>query len=113
MEDEPAVRSVTRRMLERGGYRVLEAESGAEALRRMEEVGGEIRLLITDVVLPGMSGRELAEALWRRWPQLKVLFVSGYLDDRLMEHGIGEGTLQFLPKPLQPASLLRKVHAML
>jgi two-component system, cell cycle sensor histidine kinase and response regulator CckA len=113
VEDEEPVRSVTRRFLERGGYRVLEAASGPEALRLFDQVGGAIDLLLTDVVMPGMGGRELATRLVARRPGLRVLYMSGYGDDRgLGQDGEGrEG--DFIQKPYDLAALLERVGGML
>jgi two-component system, cell cycle sensor histidine kinase and response regulator CckA len=108
VEDEEPVRSVTRRFLERGGYRVLEAASGPEALRLFDQVGGAIDLLLTDMVMPGMGGRELATRLLARRPGLKVLYMSGYADER----GLGrEG--DFIQKPYDMPALLERVRGML
>jgi DNA-binding NarL/FixJ family response regulator len=92
---------------------VLEGCSGGEALVVAESHNGPIHLLITDVVMPGMGGRELAESLRALHPGLKVLFVSGYTDDAVVRHGIVEATDAFLQKPFSPLALARKVRAIL
>lgn len=109
VEDADAVRTVARRILERSGHRVLEApdaESAIEVIGR----GEPIDLLITDVVLPGMNGRELAELLARRRPGLRVLYTSGYTDDAVMRRGIQEGETRFLQKPFTPDGLSTAVR---
>jgi two-component system cell cycle sensor histidine kinase/response regulator CckA len=95
------------------GYKVLDAGSGAESIRIVEAYTGPIDLLVTDVVMPGMSGREVAEALRKRHPELKVLYASGYTDDAVVRHGIVEATDAFLQKPFTPLSLARKVRSVL
>jgi len=111
-EDSPQVRSVTVRVLERAGYRVLEAPGGAEALEIHARAEGRVALLLTDVVMPGMNGRQVADELRRRQGTLRVLFVSGYVDGLVGqgEDGVDE---EILPKPFTPASLLARVRGIL
>jgi CheY-like chemotaxis protein len=113
VEDEEAVRDVNRRILVRGGYAVLEASDGKDALRVTTRHRGPIHLLVTDVVMPGMGGRQLAERLRALRPEMKVLYVSGYHDDAVVEHGIQEGEVHFLHKPFSPSALSRKVREVL
>jgi CheY-like chemotaxis protein len=112
VEDEAPVRSVTRQLLERNGYTVLEAPDGPTALALLEKADGSQRvdLLLTDVVMPGMSGRELADRLTARRPGLRVVFMSGYTDDAVVRHGMLEPGLAYLEKPFRPPALLRKVR---
>jgi CheY-like chemotaxis protein len=108
VEDEDAVRRLARLTLESHGFTVLDAHSPGDALLLAEQHPGTIDLLVTDVIMPGMSGRELAERLLRSRPGLKVLYMSGYSDDILDERGaLGPG-MAFLPKPFSPAALARK-----
>jgi PAS domain S-box-containing protein len=113
VEDEPAVRRLGRRILERGGYAVVEAGSAAAALDLADRHPGPIHLLLTDVVMPGMSGKALADRLGGRMPRLRVLFTSGYTDDAIVQHGVLEPGIAFLEKPFTPDVLLRRVREVL
>ena len=113
VEDEPAVRSLGRMALQTYGYTVLEASHGDEAIRVCEQHKGSIHLLVTDVVMPGISGRILAETLRPRQPTMKVLFVSGYTDDAIVRHGVLQAETAFLQKPFTPVALANKVRAVL
>ena len=113
VEDAAAVRAVTKQMLERQGYTVLEAPDGEAALRLAQRHRGVIHLLLTDVVMPRVGGRELAEQLTRLRPDVKVLYASGYTDDSVVRHGILESGTAYLQKPFSPESLARKVRDVL
>jgi two-component system, cell cycle sensor histidine kinase and response regulator CckA len=113
VEDEPGVRRLVRRVLQAHGYAVLEAGDGEQAEAVARAHPGSIDLLITDVVMPGRSGREVAEALRGAWPGLKVLFMSGYTDDEVMRRGIETDRVHFLQKPFAPAALAAKVRQVL
>ncbi|MBV9490726.1 MAG: PAS domain S-box protein, partial [Verrucomicrobia bacterium] len=109
-EDEDAVRRVTTQLLETFGYHILKASTGEEALRVAESHLGKIDLLMTDVVMPGMGGRELADRLRCRDPRIKVLFQSGYTDDAVVRHGVVHAEVAFLQKPFTPQALAEKVR---
>ena len=113
VEDDRGVRDLARAMLSRLGYRVLAAADGAAALERARGHEGEIHLLLTDVVMPGMNGRELAEALVAERPETRVLFASGYTRDVMLRHGIVEGRLHFLGKPYRFTELAAKLREVL
>jgi PAS domain S-box-containing protein len=107
VEDEDAVRELLRRTLSRVGYRVLEARDGGEATRVAQRHDGRIHLLITDVVLPGMNGGELATELTRARPDLEVIFMSGYADNEVARRGVRRDPDSFLDKPFSSENLLR------
>lgn len=109
VEDEAAVRLVIERILKSAGYLVHCAENAREALRISERLGDEIALLLTDVVMPEMSGPELAERLKQMNPSLKVLFVSGYTDGTIAHHGVLDPGAEFVSKPFSSVELKRKV----
>jgi PAS domain S-box-containing protein len=113
VEDEAAVRVLERRVLEMGKYDVLVAATGEEALTVMDQHPGPIDLLVTDVVMPGMTGRELAEAAGRRRPGLRALFLSGYTPDEVLRQGVRAEEAHFLQKPFTPSALLGKVREIL
>ncbi|HWP34099.1 MAG TPA: PAS domain-containing protein, partial [Thermodesulfobacteriota bacterium] len=113
VEDEDAVRTLARQVLEQHGYRVLEAAGAADALALVEWHRGSIDLLLTDVVMPGMSGRELAERFAAARGAVKVLYMSGYTDSAIVHHGILDPGTAFLQKPFSPAALAGKVRDVL
>jgi PAS domain S-box-containing protein len=111
VEDESSVRDLANRLLKQQGYRVLEAANGEEALRLAQETAGErIHLLLTDVVLPQMSGKELADQLKTFRPDLKVLYTSGYTDFAVVHHGVLNSGTHFLQKPFSLKTLSQKVR---
>lgn len=113
VEDEASVREAVGWILESLGYKVLKASNGAEAIQIARLHNGEIHLLFTDVVMPGMSGRELAERLQARLPTLRVVYTSGYTDDAIVRHGILHEDSAFLHKPFSRATLAQKVRDVL
>ncbi len=112
VEDEPDLRELTRIFLESYGYKVLEAGSAEQALR-MAESGELIHLLLTDVIMPGMSGRQLAEKILCRSPQTKIVYMTGYTDDMVVQHKVLEPGVQLLQKPFTRTDLALKVRSTL
>ena len=113
VEDEPSVQLLEKRILESGKYNVIAAGSAEEALEIMASHTGPLDMLVTDVVMPGKNGRELAEELRRQRPDLRVLFMSGYTPDEVLREGVEADAAQFLQKPFTPSDLLRKVREIL
>lgn len=113
VEDEAGVRALTRQILQNRGYTVLEAENGVEALAVSGQHAGPIHLLLTDVVMPQMSGRELAVQLTKLRPETRTLYLSGYTDDAIVRHGVLEASMSFLQKPFSSDSLARMVREVL
>jgi CheY-like chemotaxis protein len=113
VEDEPAVRAVARRVLERAGYAVIEAPDGQTALRIAETRPSAIHLLLTDVVMPGMGGEQLADRFMAKRAETRVLFASGHPHEAEELRGIRESKHAYLKKPFTPDELLRAVHGAL
>jgi two-component system, cell cycle sensor histidine kinase and response regulator CckA len=113
VEDEETVRTMMVRVLESEGYQVLEAGDGREAIEMIERVPGPVDLVITDVAMPVLNGRELAERLAKRHPDLPVLFMSGYTDDEMVRRGLIEPNKPFVSKPFTPEILAEKVRRLL
>jgi len=113
VEDDDALRNLGREILERQGYRVLDAGNGIEALRISEAHRGQIHLMITDVVMPKMGGKKVADRSQPLYPQMKVIYMSGYTDNSIAHHGILAPGLNFLQKPFSPEVLARKVREVL
>ena len=113
VEDEDMVRQVARRILEMHGYTVLEAASGPDALLVSQKAPGSIHLMLTDVVMPGMSGGETAERLQAQRPELKVLFMSGHTENSIVHHGVLDPGVAFIQKPFRSERLVHQVRQML
>ena len=113
VEDEAEVRALARESLEASGYQVLEAGRPGEALRLAEEHTGSIHLIVTDVVMPEMSGRALVERLTHLRPGAKVLYMSGYTHNAIVHQGALDQGIVFLQKPFTPGALARKVREVL
>jgi two-component system, cell cycle sensor histidine kinase and response regulator CckA len=113
VEDDPAVRGLTYEVLAESGYRVLQAASGPEAIALVESDATRIDLLLTDVVMPRMNGRDLARRLQEMRPGLATLYMSGYAPGAIVHQGVLDPGLAFIAKPLRPADLIRKVREVL
>jgi CheY-like chemotaxis protein len=110
VEDSPGVRSIAARLLTRHGYQVLEASQGEEALRLITEAGHRPHLLLTDVVMPGLSGREVAKRVRAVLPDVRILYMSGYPDSLVTAQGVLIDNVHFVSKPFTAASLLEAVR---
>jgi CheY-like chemotaxis protein len=113
VEDEGMVRDLARRALVQSGYTVMEAADGRQALAVSRRHAGPVHLLLTDVLMPHLSGPDLARQLTAERPGLKVLYVSGYTDDAFAAHGGSQAGLPYLQKPFTPQALARKVREVL
>jgi CheY-like chemotaxis protein len=113
VEDEDEVRKLISKMLERQGYAILETSSGEEALLACGKCEGPIHLMLVDVIMPGMSGSELAKALKPLYPEIKILYMSGYTDDAIVRHGVLEKGVNYIQKPFTLEGLGRKVREVL
>ena len=110
VEDDDGVRSLIEMVLREQGYRVLTANGGSRALELLEAHPGPLDLLVSDVVMPGMGGRELVTRVHEKRPGLRFLYLSGYTDDAVVRHGILEADVAFLQKPFTPNALAQKVR---
>jgi len=113
VEDDETVRRLTASILESGGYSVFSANTGEEALRKLSETSLSLDLLITDVVMPGMGGKELGRRVTERFPAAGVLFISGYTEDAIVHNGVLEEGVELLQKPFDGTTLLQRVRAIL
>lgn len=113
VEDEDAVRRLAKEILERRGYHVLAAACGQEALEVAKTHKARVDLVLTDVVMPGMSGSEVAHRLIQQRPEIRVLYMSGYADDAILRHGVQHGSVNFIQKPFSPDALSVKVREVL
>ena len=113
VEDEQAILTIARRVLERLGYTVLIANTPGQAIRLAEEHAGKIHLLMTDVIMPEMNGRDLARRILSLHPKLKCLYMSGYTADVIARHGVLEDGVHFIQKPFSLQDLAAKVRATL
>src|SRR5262249_36200646 len=112
-EDDDSVRKLARFVIEGQGYQVLEARCGSEALELSDQHQGQIHLLVTDVIMPRMSGPQLAEHLVKKRPETKALFLSGYTGEAMAHRGILDEGVAFLQKPFAPDALARKIREVL
>ena len=113
VEDDEVVRKLVSEVLDNEGYRLLEAANGFAALSICAQYEERIHLLLTDVIMPEMSGRDLADRLVPQHPEMKVLFMSGYTDDVIADHGVLDAATAFIQKPFAPDVLARKVRDVL
>jgi two-component system, cell cycle sensor histidine kinase and response regulator CckA len=113
VEDDEMVRTLVRETLLREGYKILDAPGPLEAKKMSEQFKAQIQLMITDVVMPKISGRDLAEQLSKRRPDMKVLYMSGYTDNAVLNSGILEKEVAFIQKPFTPLALTEKVREVL
>jgi CheY-like chemotaxis protein len=112
VEDEATILRLASRILRRRGYTVLEAETGEEAVRVAAEHGGRIDVLLTDLIMPGLSGAEVARRIMTAHPAVQVVYMSGYGAEDLAEHGVGHPA-HFLGKPFTPDALIAKIQEVL
>ena len=113
VDDEEMVRRLAARMLVMLGYRVLEARSGQEAVRLLRRGAHRIQAVLTDVAMPGIGGRELGETIAQCWPQIRVLYMSGFAANRMMKEGALDPNVPFIQKPFTSEQLGRKVRELL
>jgi CheY-like chemotaxis protein len=113
VDDDEGVRAIARRILQRAGYAVLSAPDGVDAMRMISEAGGGVDLLLTDVVMPGLGGRDLVAHVRDTYPDLRVLFVSGYTEEGVRRHGVLDTESAFLEKPFTAERLAQKVREVL
>jgi CheY-like chemotaxis protein len=113
VEDESSVRYIMARTLRECGYTVLEAAGGPQALAILQEQSAPVNLIIADVVMPEISGRELAERMLERWPDVPILFTSGYTGLFVVQRGLLDEGQEFIQKPIAPDLLAQRVREML
>lgn len=113
VDDEDYIRELVGAILSIEGYNILEAGSGAQALKVCDGFEGKIHLLLTDVVMSPMSGGELVNEIMPRRPDLKVLYISGFPDDAMVQYGINQSQVAFLAKPFTPKALVQKIRSIL
>ena len=113
VDDNASIRQLIVETLKPLGYNCLEAASGEDAISVIRKYSGKIHLLLTDVVMPGMSGRELAEKIRKERPDVKVIFMSGYTEDIIAHHGVLEKGINYISKPITPVTLTKKIRIVL
>jgi len=110
VEDNDAARVLAQRVLEHAGYRIIVAANGEDALELIRDTSQPIQLVVTDVIMPGITGPELARRIEQTHPGVRILFTSGYADDAIIRHGVLEPGARFIQKPYTPIALTRKVR---
>ena len=113
VEDDPSVRELTLRSLNYFGYRVIVSANGEEALKKFKQNNIHVDLLITDVIMPGMSGKKLVDLIRKKKPGLKVLFMSGYSEDQISKQGVLDKEINFIQKPFAPMDLVKRLREIL
>ena len=113
VDDEEMVRRLAARILKGDGYQVLEASSGEEAVRLLQRAAGKIDGVLTDVAMPGLNGRQLGETILRCWPEVRVLYMSGFPARRIVDEGSLDPASPFIQKPFTSEQLTRKVRILL
>ena len=113
VDDSASIRQLIVEILKSLGYKCLQAESGKDAIDVLAEYSGEVHLLLTDVVMPGMSGRDLARIIGKERPEMKVIFMSGYTENIIVHHGVLEQGINYIAKPITPSSLTEKIRSVL
>ena len=112
-DDEASIRKLVCDTIEPLGYKIIEAANGEEALELIQKNEGKINLLITDVIMPKMTGKKLAEAVYAEYPEIKVLYMSGYTDNVIAHQGVLAPNIEFINKPLVPSLLTKKIREVL
>ncbi len=113
VDDNISIRQLIVETLKQLGYNCLQAESGKDAINILRQYSGEVHLLLTDVVMPGMSGRALAETIRKERPEMKVIFMSGYTENIIAHHGVLEQGINYISKPITPVTLTQKIRRVL
>ena len=113
VDDDEAVLNVASKVLSRGGYSVISASGGQEALERAEAAEGQVSLLLSDLVMPGMSGRELGEIFEGRYPEIPILYMSAYTEDEVILQGVRFSEINFISKPFTVEGLRLKARAVI
>ncbi len=113
VDDSASIRQLIVEILRSLGYKCLQAESGKDAIDALNEYSGEVHLLLTDVVMPGMSGRDLARIIGKERPEMKVIFMSGYTENIIVHHGVLEQGINYIAKPITPSALTEKIRRVL
>jgi DNA-binding response OmpR family regulator len=112
-EDEPQVREIVRHLLQKSGYKIIEAENGEDAVKKFKDNRGTLSLVLLDVIMPVKNGREAYEEIKGIEPSVKIIFMSGYTDDIISKKGLLEEGFDLITKPINPETLVRKIREVL